>query len=101
VSAAKEFFRRSTTSVQDSVAPARPNRTGLDGAGRVVLQVRAIVKPMAMSNGSDRGNWSHCGPDYLTIDGSRRRSELVPTSRRAVQLDLGYRFLLRLVAPLQ
>jgi hypothetical protein len=51
-------------------------------------------------NKPDPGDWCDCGPDYLPIAGSRRCSESVPTSRRAVQLDLGYRFLLCLVVDL-
>jgi hypothetical protein len=61
---------------------------------RAVFQVGVIVKPMAMSMNLIMVIGVIAVLPYLTIGFSRRCSELVPTSRRAVQLDLGYRFLL-------
>jgi hypothetical protein len=63
-----------------------------------MFQIAVIVSPMAMS----MNLIAVIGViTVLTIDFSRPCSELVPTSRRAAQLDLGYRFLLCLLVPPQ
>jgi hypothetical protein len=76
------------------------SRTGLGGRRPGRLPSWSNRQADDDVNEPDRGDRSHCGPDYLPIDGSRRCYERFPTSRRAVQLDLGYRFLLCLVVDL-
>jgi hypothetical protein len=50
----------------------------------VIVRVVSKLEPDGDVDEPDRGDRSHCGPDYSTIDGSRRGSELVATSPRAV-----------------
>jgi hypothetical protein len=78
-----------------------PFEAGLHGAGCGRVPGQSHRQAESDVNEPDPGDRIHGGPDYLAVNGSRRCSERFPTSRRAVQLDLGYRFLLRLVAPLQ
>src|ERR1700722_7006696 len=86
--------------VRDSVTPARPNRSN---HGRRPGPVSSWSDRQSDGdvNEPDRGDRSHCGPDYLTIGCSRCCSDLSLTSRRAVRLDLGYQFLQPLVVPPQ